>query len=169
MSLRTRYTVHGRGAKLKKVMVPLQCHVDVYTSHHPMQLTVWTRVLPSSKGTLRNVSRTSQRQFEIPVRKSQSAGTESVPNHDHHFLTCCQKVPKWGSEKGSLNRPIPALKLFERCSLLDPSKSSAQNTTVQEQWSTLHILLAKINYSPEHAQTDNRFSGTHGRKERFAQ
>ena len=152
-------------------MVPLQCHVDVYTSHHPMQLTVWTRVLPSSKGTLRNVSRTSQRQFEIHARKSQSAGTESVPNHDHHFLSCCQKVPKWGSEKGSLNRPIPALKLFERCSLLDPSKSKVQTASRQKRWGTLHIPLAKINYYPHGTRrnTDNRISGTHGRKERFAQ
>ena len=130
----------------------------------------------TSKFTLRNVSRTSQRQFEIRTRKSPSAGMESVRNHDHCFLICCQKTPKWGSEKGSLNRPIPALKLFERCSLLDPSKSKVQTASRQKRWGTLHIPLAKINYSPEDGgrtederRTDIRLSGTHGRKERFAQ
>ena len=109
-----------------------------------------------SKRTRRNVSGTSQRQFEIPTPKSQSAGMESGRNQEHCFLTCCQKVLKWGSEKGSLNRPIPALKLFERCSLLDPSKSKVQTASRQKRWGTLHIPLAKINYSPEHTHTHTR-------------
>ena len=115
-----------------------------------------TRILPSSKRTLRNVSRTSQRQFEIPARKSPSAGMESVRNHDHCFLICCQKVPKWGSEKWSLNRPIPALNFFERCSLLDPSKSKVQTASRQKRRGTLHIPLAKSNYSPNGRTNGNQ-------------
>ena len=89
------------------------------------------------------------RQFEIRTRKSQSAGMESVRNHDHCFLTCCQKASKWGSEKWSLNRPIQARYFFESCSLLDPSKSKVQTASRQKRWGTLHIPLAKINYSPD--------------------
>ena len=108
-----------------------------------------------SKRTRRNVSRTSQRQFEIPVPKSQSAGRESVRNRDHCILTSCQKVPKWGSENWSLNRPIPALKLFERCSLLDPTKSKVQTASRPKRWGTLHIPLAKINYFPNTRKTEH--------------
>ena len=127
-----------------------------------------TRILPSSKRTLRNVSRTSQRQFEIPARKSPSAGMESVPNHDHRFLTCCQKVPKCGSKKWSLNRPIQAVNFINDRSTFGSFKIKCSN----------HHCSGAVKHPPypprknqlfSERRTDNRFSGAHGRKERFAQ
>ena len=74
------------------------------------------------------------------------------------LLTDGQKVTKWGSEKGSLNRPIPILNFFERCPFLDPSKSKVQTTSRQNRWGTPpQILFAKINYI--HYELTYRYGG----------
>ena len=62
------------------------------------------------------------------------------------FAHILQNKLQTAVEKGSLNRPIPLLISLESSSLLNPSKSRAQTTLVQQQWSRLHIRLAKINY-----------------------
>ena len=136
------------------------------------EATDCVRVLPSFKRTLRNVSRTS----DTSVRNSDSK--ESVSGHGigtesrSLFFNVLPKSIKMRVGKWSLNRPIQARYFFESCSLLDPSKSKVQTASRQKRWGTLHIPLAKINYSPDartHGRTDIRLSGTHGRKERFAQ
>ena len=74
----TRYTVRGRGAKRRTA-----------SEYFQVSKELWGTCLARQT-----------RQFEIRTRKSQSAGMESVRNHDHCFLTCCQKASKWGSESG---------------------------------------------------------------------
>ena len=98
----TRYTVRGRGAKRR-------------TS------SVFSREISQDPC---HVPRTSLQEhwFEL----------ESMPGYGLFWaitflLTSCQKVTKLRLQKGSLNRPIPALKLFERCSLFGSFKIKSSN------------------------------------------
>ena len=64
------------------------------------------------------------------------------------LLTSCKKSSKRVPKKGPWTGRYQLLTSLESSSLLDPSKSRAQTTSVQQQWSRLHIRLAKINYLP---------------------
>ena len=78
----------------------------------------------------------------------------------------------FGSDMSRISELLTSL---ESSSLLDPSKSRAQTTSVQQQWSRLHIRLAKINYLPDGRTEDGEgrrttgFDVQLGWKERFAQ
>ena len=53
------------------------------------------------------------------------------------------------AERGSLNRPIPAVNYINCDPLSDHSKSKAQTNKVQQPCHTLPMPFAEINYSPE--------------------
>ena len=78
------------------------------------------------------------------------------------LLISCKKTPNGCRKRGPWTGRYHFLSSLESSSLLDPSKSRAQTTTVQEQWSRLHIRLAKINYLPKNGRTNEQLDLMYG-------
>ena len=120
-----------------------------------------------STSSIREHPRSEIPNWRIPIRHSRigyltSILTPGTAEHEHgaFLLNISKKCPKTGPQKRPPMCSWYFLSSVSDDHFLDPWKSRAQTTSVQQQWSRLHIRLAKINYFPDE-RTDGRTSGFH--------